>query len=144
MPRSGPGKIYKLSYAISYANHLDCSVRTPPSMQELATPQLLITLKTWVGRCKMRRWFVAGGCGAPASTRGEMTNLRRAVFPANGWGLRRIAIGRVIALGALGAAGGALTAALLLGPILPAHLWGLTSPIMGAVAGSVMLGILLR
>jgi membrane associated rhomboid family serine protease len=65
--------------------------------------------------------------------------------PLLAWvGLRRIAIGRVIALGALGAAAGALSAALILGPILPTRLWGLTSPIVGAVAGTVAAGILLR
>ena len=65
--------------------------------------------------------------------------------PLLAWvGLRRIAIGRVMTLGALGAAVGALSAALTLGPIFPTHLWGLTSPILGAAAGAVAAGVLLR
>jgi hypothetical protein len=99
-------------------------------------------------------YFPANGWGILTAGGGGALVLRNALIvgtitgvatPLLAWiGLRRIAIGRVIALGALGAAGGALAAALLLGPILPARLWGLTSPIMGAVAGSVMVGTLLR
>lgn len=67
------------------------------------------------------------------------------VTPLSAWvGLRRIPIGRVMTLGALGAAAGASSAALALGPIFPTHLWGLTSPILGAAAGAVAAGILLR
>jgi len=65
--------------------------------------------------------------------------------PVLAWlGLRRIAIGRVIAFGALGAAAGALGGALVGGPVLPTVLWGLTSPLVGAVIGSVVAGLLLR
>lgn len=65
--------------------------------------------------------------------------------PLLAWvGLRRIPIGRVMTLGALGAAVGALSAALALGPIFPTHLAGLTSPILGAAAGALAAGVLLR
>ena len=65
--------------------------------------------------------------------------------PVLAWlGLRRIAIGRVITFGAVGAAAGALGGALVGGPVLPTILWGLTSPIAGAVVGSVTAGLLLR
>ena len=65
--------------------------------------------------------------------------------PVLAWlGLRRIAIGRVIAFGAVGAAAGALGGALVGGPVFPTILWGLTAPIAGAVVGSVTAGLLLR
>ena len=65
--------------------------------------------------------------------------------PLLAWvGLRRIAIGRVMTFGALGAAVGALSAALTLGPIFPTYLGGLTSPILGAATGAAVAGVLLR
>ncbi len=68
-----------------------------------------------------------------------------AATPLLAWiGLRRVPIRRIIALGALGAAGGAIGAGLFLGPILPMRLWGMTSPILGAGAGSLLAATLLR
>jgi hypothetical protein len=99
-------------------------------------------------------YFPANGWSILTRSGGGALVLRNALIvgaitgvstPLLAWvGLRRIAIGRVIALGAFGAAAGALSAALILGPILPTRLWGLTSPIVGAVAGTVAAGILLR
>ena len=94
------------------------------------------------------RWDIltAAGGGAlilrNAAIAGAITGV---ATPLLAWiGLRRIPIGRIIALGALGAASGAIGAALLFGPILPARLWGMTSPIVGAAAGSLLAATLLR
>jgi len=62
--------------------------------------------------------------------------------PLLAWlGLRRVAIWRVVVLGATGATAGALVAATV---GTSAHWWGLKSPIIGALAGSVVVGALLR
>jgi len=94
------------------------------------------------------RWDIltAAGGGAlifrNAAIAGAITGV---ATPLLAWiGLRRIPIGRIIALGALGAASGAIGAALLFGPILPTRLWGMTSPIVGAAAGSLLAATLLR
>jgi hypothetical protein len=93
-------------------------------------------------------WRILTGAGGRAlllrnaGIVGVVTGL---ATPLLAWlGLRRVAIGRVIVLGALGAAGGALSAALLLGPVLPTRLWGLTAPVLGAAAGSLIVASLLR
>ena len=65
--------------------------------------------------------------------------------PLLAWiGLRRVSIGRVVAIGALGAATGALSAALLLGPIFPTFFSGMTTPVLGAAAGSLAAAVLIR
>ncbi|HEY4307421.1 MAG TPA: hypothetical protein VGM82_23310 [Gemmatimonadaceae bacterium] len=92
------------------------------------------------------RMFTRAGGGAMtlrnAVIAGAITSL---ATPLLAWiGLRRVPIGRIIALGALGTAGGALGAALIVGPILPTQLWGLTSPIVGAAAGGMLAAALLR
>jgi hypothetical protein len=92
------------------------------------------------------RIFTGAGGGAlilrNAAIAGAITSL---ATPLLAWiGLRRVPIGRIIALGALGAAAGALGAALVLGPILPTRLWGLTSPIVGDAAGGLLAAALLR
>jgi hypothetical protein len=93
-------------------------------------------------------WRILTGAG------GRALLLRNAIIvggitgcatPLLAWlGLRRVPIGRVIALGAFGAAVGALSAALLLGPIFPRALWGLSSPLIGAATGSLVVAMLLR
>jgi len=99
-------------------------------------------------------YFPANGWSLLTRSGGGMLVLRNALIagaitgvatPLLAWvGLRRIAIGRVMTFGALGAAVGALSAALTLGPIFPTYLGGLTAPILGAATGAAVAGVLLR